>query len=260
MTIDSPREYFQIGKGTIWEGKNLYALYSEACSPWQWQPKLKESPTDVGLDCFSTPFDSTAVRFLEQMDVPAHKIASFESGHPPALRCRPDGQAPDHVDRHGHAGGMRKPWPQCAPAGNDELALLKSPAPTQPRPEEMNLRTIPEMAESSGVPVGLSDRTLGRTAPRQRWHSGACIVEKHFTLSRSQARAGQRFLVEPTNSRQMVESIRIVEKAIGKVRYGTNTRRRRVVCSAGRCSSSRTSRPARSSPKRMFGPSDPDTG
>jgi pseudaminic acid synthase len=219
ITINCHTEPFRI-KGTMWEGRNLYELYGEAYTPWEWQPKLKQVADDLGLDCFSTPFDFTAVDFLEKMDVPAHKIASFElvdlslirrvacTGKPVIMST---GMASlTEIDEAVRA---------FRDGGGKQLALLKCTSAYPAPPEEINLRTIPHLAEAFGVPIGLSDHTLGIAVPVAAVALGACIVEKHFTLSRSTPGPDSAFSLEPQEFKQMVDAIRIVEKALGCVSY-----------------------------------------
>lgn len=220
ITIDCDNEYFRIGKGTIWEGRILYDLYKEAYTPWEWQPKLKEVAHDLGIDFFSTPFDHTAVDFLQKMNVPAYKIASFELVDIPLIQ---------HVAKTGKPIIMSTGMARLAEideaveaardAGCKELALLKCTSAYPAPPEEMNLRTIPHMAEAFGLPVGLSDHTLGIAVPVAAVTLGACIIEKHFTLSRSVPGPDSAFSLEPHEFKVMVEAIRIAEKAIGEVNY-----------------------------------------
>ena len=220
MTIDYDNEYFRIGKGTIWEGRTLYDLYKEAYTPWEWQPKLKIIANDLGMDLFSTPFDKTAVDFLGKMDVPAYKIASFELVDIPLIQ---------YVARTGKpiimSTGMAtlaeidEAVTEAREAGCKEIALLKCTSAYPADPAEMNLRTISHMAEAFGVPVGLSDHTLGIAVPVVAVALGACIVEKHFTLSRSIPGPDSSFSLEPQEFKEMVDAIRTTEKALGKVSY-----------------------------------------
>lgn len=220
LTIDCRNEYFQIGKGTIWEGRNLYELYGEAYTPWDWQPKLKQIANELGLDCFSTPFDATAVEFLEQMDVPAHKIASFELVDIPLLqRVARTGKPVILSTGMATLEEIELAVRTLREAGNEQLALLKCTSAYPARPEDMNLRTIPDLAERFDVPVGLSDHTLGIAVPVAAVTLGACIVEKHFTLSRSTPGPDSAFSLEPQEFQQMVEAIRVAEKALGRVNY-----------------------------------------
>jgi N-acetylneuraminate synthase len=227
ITINSDRREFQIGAGTLWAGKNLYQLYGEAYTPWDWQPKLKELATSLGLDCFSTPFDDTAVDFLERMQAPAHKVASFELVDIPLLRkiaatgkpvIMSTGMATlaeiDEAVRALREGGCR------------ELALLKCTSAYPAPPEEMNLRTIPHLAAAFGVPAGLSDHTLGITAAVTAVALGACIIEKHFTLSRAARGPDAAFSLEPAEFKAMVQAVREAEQALGRVSYEATERER----------------------------------
>ena len=165
LTIDCDNEYFRI-KGTIWEGKNLYDLYSEAYTPWDWQPKLKKISEDLGLDLFSTPFDFTAVDFLEQMDVPAYKIASFEIVDLPLLRkIAKTGKPIIMSTGMATLAEIDEAVQTVREAGGTQLALLKCTSAYPALPEEMNLHTIPHLAQAFDVPVGLSDHTLGMAVP-----------------------------------------------------------------------------------------------
>lgn len=220
ITIDCDREYFRIGKGTIWEGRNLYDLYKEASTPWEWQPKLKEIANGIGLDFFSTPFDDTAVDFLEEMKVPAYKIASFELVDIPLIQCVAKTGKPIIMST-GMAtlAEIDEAVKAAKEAGVKEIALLKCTSAYPALPAEMNLRTIPHLADAFGLPVGLSDHTLGIAVPVAAVALGACIVEKHFTLSRAVQGPDSAFSLEPHEFKAMVEAIHIAEKAIGKVSY-----------------------------------------
>jgi pseudaminic acid synthase len=220
MTLNERTSFFQIGKGTIWEGRNLYDLYGEAFTPWEWQPKLKQAAQDLGLACFSTPFDFSAVDFLEQMQVPAHKIASFEIVDLPLIRC---------VARTGKPTIMSTGMASLAEiddavrafreAGGTQLALLKCTSAYPSLASDMNLRTIPHLAQSFGVPAGLSDHTLGIEVPVAAVVLGACIIEKHFTLSRATPGPDSAFSLEPGEFKAMVQAVRTTEQALGRVSY-----------------------------------------
>ena len=221
LTIDCNNEYFRI-KETLWEGKTLYDLYNEAYMPWEWQPKLKEIADSLGLDLFSTPFDSTAVDFLEDMGVPAYKVASFELIDLPLLR-RVAATGKPVILSTGMASlaeideavqGIRQ-------AGGKDLALLKCTSAYPAPIEEANLRTLPHLSQAFDVPVGLSDHTIGLVTPVAAVALGACIVEKHFTLSRSMSGPDSAFSMEPEEFRTMVNAIRETEKALGKISYET---------------------------------------
>jgi len=221
LTINCSNEYFRIGKGTIWEGRTLYDLYSEAYTPWDWQPKLKEIAEGLGLGLFSTPFDSTAVDFLEQMGVPAHKVASFEIVDLPLLRKIAKTAKPI-IMSNGMAtlAEIDEAVQTIREAGGTQLALLKCTSAYPALPEEMNLHTIPHLAEAFDVPAGLSDHTLDIAVPVAAVALGACIIEKHITLSRADGGPDSAFSLEPEEFRTMVDSIRIAERALGRVHYG----------------------------------------
>jgi pseudaminic acid synthase len=220
ITIDSDKEYFKI-KGTIWEGQKLYDLYGKAYTPWDWQPKLKKIADEIGIILFSTPFDKTAVDFLEEMDVPAYKIASFELVDIPlieyvASKGKPIIMSTGMVTRE----EIQDAVTAARNAGAKEIALLKCISAYPALPEEMNLRTIPDIAEKFGVVSGLSDHTLGIAVPIVAVTLGACIIEKHFTLFRKNHGPDSAFSLEPKEFKEMVDAIRTAEKAIGNVHYG----------------------------------------
>lgn len=222
LTINCDNEYFRIGKGTIWEGRNLYDLYGDAYTPWDWQPELKQVAEDLGLDLFSTPFDETAVEFLEDMDVPAYKIASFELVDL-ALINRVALTGKPIVMSTGMAtlAEIDEAVSTFRGAGGKELALLKCTSSYPAPVTEINLRTIPHLSEAFGVPAGLSDHTLGIAVPVAAVTLGACIIEKHFTLSRERSGPDSAFSLEPHEFKLMSDAIRIAEQALGEIRYGS---------------------------------------
>ena len=220
MTINCTKEYFKIGKGTIWEGKNLYQLYCEAYTPWDWQPKLKTVADGLGLHFFSTPFDFTAVDFLEKMSVPAHKIASFELVDIPLIRkVAATGKPTIMSTGMASLTEIDEAVRAFRSAGGTQLALLKCTSAYPSPPEEMNLLTIPHLAEAFGVPSGLSDHTLDVAVPVAAVTLGASIIEKHFTLNRSAGGPDAAFSLEPHEFKAMVQAVRTAERAVGKVSY-----------------------------------------
>ena len=219
MTIDAQNEFFQI-QGTIWEGRNLYDLYGEAYTPWDWQPKLKVIAENLGLDFFSTPFDHSAVNFLEGLDVPVYKVASFELVDMPLLKYIAKTGKPIIVSTGmASLAEIEEAVNTVRQFGGNHLALLKCTSAYPAPPEDMNLRTIPHLGEAFGVPVGLSDHTLNSEVAVAAVALGACIVEKHFTLSREQPGPDSSFSMEPHEFKEMVRAIRSVEKALGRVQY-----------------------------------------
>lgn len=221
LTIASDREYFRVGGGTLWDGRTLHDLYAEAYTPWEWQPKLKAVADRLGLDLFSTPFDPTAVDFLEEMGVPAHKVASFEIVDLPLVeRIARTGKPVIMSTGMATLGEIDEAVRAARRAGASQLALLKCTSAYPARPESMNLRSIPHLAGAFGVPAGLSDHTLGVAVPVAAVALGACLIEKHFTLSRATPGPDSAFSLEPDEFRAMVEAVRTAEKALGEVRYG----------------------------------------
>lgn len=220
MTIDVRGGAFELGKGTIWAGKNLFDLYGEAYTPWEWQPKLKALAESLGLHCFSTPFDFSAVDFLERMDVPAHKIASFELVDLPLIRrVAATGKPVIMSTGMGSLAEIDEAVRAFREAGGRELALLKCTSAYPSPAAEMNLRTIPHLAEAFGVAAGLSDHTLGIAVPVAAVALGACIIEKHFTLSRATPGPDSAFSLEPSEFKAMVQAVRETEQALGRVGY-----------------------------------------
>lgn len=220
LTLDCDNQYFQIGSGTIWEGRNLHQLYGEAYTPWDWQPKLKVLAEELGMDCFSSPFDFTSVDFLEKMNVPAYKIASFELVDLPLIRkVAATGKPTIMSTGMASLGEIEDAVRAFREAGGKELALLKCTSAYPSPPEEMNLRTIAHLAEMFHVPAGLSDHTLGITVPVTAVAVGACIIEKHFTLSRAAGGPDAAFSLEPQEFKAMVEAVRTAERALGRVNY-----------------------------------------
>lgn len=219
ITINCHTEPFRI-KGTIWEDRNLFELYGEAYTPWEWQPQLKQVAEELGLDCFSTPFDFTAVDFLERMNVPAHKIASFELVDLPLIRKVAQAGKPVIMSTGmASLAEIEEAVQTFREAGGSQLALLKCTSAYPSPPEDMNLRTIPHLANAFDVPVGLSDHTLGIAVPVGAVALGACIIEKHFTLSRSAPGPDSAFSLEPHEFKAMVDAVRTMEKALGRVSY-----------------------------------------
>jgi N-acetylneuraminate synthase len=228
ITIRSGAPEFRIGGGTLWDGRTLHDLYAEACMPWHWQPKLQALATELGLDFFSSPFDSTAVEFLVGMDVPVYKIASFELVDLPLIRkVAATGKPLIMSTGMASLNEIEEAVGTAREAGVQQLALLKCTSGYPARPEEMNLRAIGDLAARFGVPIGLSDHTLGTVVPVAAVALGASIVEKHFTLSRSETGPDSAFSLEPSEFRELVEGIRVSEKALGVVSYNVGEAERK---------------------------------
>ena len=225
ISLKSDKEYFRVSGGTLWDGKTLYDLYEEACTPWEWQPKLKQVANDLGLDLFSSAFDETAVEFLEDMGVPAHKVASFELVDIPLIRKMARTGKP-LIMSSGMASleEIEEAMAAARESGATQIALLKCTSAYPASPEEMNLRTIPELASRFSVPVGLSDHSMGIAAPIAAVALGACIVEKHLTLSRSTPGPDSAFSLEPPEFKAMVDAVRSAEQALGRVYFGLSVK------------------------------------
>ena len=228
ITIDCDNEYFQIKQGTLWDGKTLYQLYKEAYTPWEWQPKLKEIAQREGLICFSSVFDKSAVDFLEEIDVPAYKIASFEITDIPLIEYVASKGKPVIISTGiATLSDIEEAVNACKRMGNNQIALLKCTSAYPAPLEEINLRTIPSMADTFKTVVGLSDHTLGIPVPIASVALGGCIIEKHLTLDRKLGGPDAAFSLEPSEFKEMVKSVREVEKALGEVSYELTKRIRR---------------------------------
>lgn len=223
MTIDCDTDYFRITDGT-WKGDNLYQLYQKAYTPWEWQAELKEEADRVGIDFFSTPFDKKSVDFLEKMGVEFYKIASFELVDLPLLHYVASKGKPMIVSTgmgtlseiHDAVSTIRK-------TGNGQLVLLRCASAYPAVTDEMNLKTMQHMADTFGVPVGLSDHSMGTAGAVAAVALGAKVIEKHFCLDRSVPSPDASFSMIPAEFRNMVNDVRQAEKAIGDVAYGVSS-------------------------------------
>lgn len=227
LTIDCDNEYFKLDSGTIWDGRTLYDLYSEAYTPWEWQKELKEYANSIGLIFFSTPFDKTAVDFLEELDVPVYKVASFEIMDIPLIEYIASKGKPIIMSIGvASLSDIEEAVDTCKRMGNDQIILLKCTSSYPAKIEDANLNTIPNMKETFGVEVGLSDHTLGITVPVVSVALGARVIEKHFILDKSIGGPDASFSLEPQGFKQMVDAVRDAEKALGKVDYNMTERKK----------------------------------
>jgi pseudaminic acid synthase len=221
ITIQSDRECFRIRGGTLWDGRTLYDLYGEAYTPWEWQPELKALCDELGLDLFSSAFDPTAVDFLETLNVPVHKVASPELVDIPLIRKMARTGKPlilstgmatlEEIDEALAAARSE---------GASQIALLRCTSSYPAPSEEMNLRSIPDMAQRFGLPVGLSDHTPGIAVSVAAVALGASLIEKHLTWSRADGGPDAAFSLEPQEFKSLVDAIRSAEKSLGQVQYG----------------------------------------
>jgi pseudaminic acid synthase len=220
ITISVDRPEFRTSDRSLWAGRSIYELYKEASTPWDWQPKLKKVADDLGITLFSSPFDKTAVDFLDSMNAPAFKVASFEIVDIPLIEYIASKGKPVIISTGlANLSEIEEAVSTARKAGATQISLLKCTSSYPAEPEDMNLRTIPHMAEAFGVPVGLSDHTLGIAVPVAAVAMGACIIEKHFVLSRSVPSVDSAFSLEPQEFKSMVEAVRTAEKSLGEITY-----------------------------------------
>lgn len=220
MTLDCDNDYFKIRQDTVWDGSTFYELYDDAYLPWEWQPKLKKIAEKLGLIAFSSPFDKTSVDFLEKMDVPAYKIASFEITDIPLIETVASCGKPVIISTGiAEFSDIKLAIETCKKQDNHQIALLKCTS-SYPAPiESTNLKTIPHMAETFKTVVGLSDHSLEPVVPLGAVALGAKIIEKHFILDRKMGGPDSKFSLEPDEFNSMVNSVRTLETAMGKVSY-----------------------------------------
>ena len=221
ITINSDKKYFQVRVNKAWKGQTLYSLYKKAYTPWEWMPKLKKYAESKGLICFSTPFDNTAVDFLEKINVQLYKVASFEVIDIPLLKKIGQTKKPVIMSR-GMASleEIKLAIKTLRKSGCSEIALLHCISSYPAKFEEMNLATIPDMIKKFNTAVGLSDHSMGSTASIAAIGLGAKMIEKHITLSRTDGGPDAEFSLEPDEFKKLVASIRDAEKSIGKIFYG----------------------------------------
>jgi pseudaminic acid synthase len=219
ITIDSKKDDFII-KGTIWEGRNLHELYQEAYTPWEWHEALFEEAEKQGLICFSSPFDKTAVDFLEKLGAPAYKIASFEITDIPLIEYVASKGKPIIISTGiAELKDIELALNACRKVGNNDIALLKCTS-SYPAPiNEANMIMVQDLAKRFNVISGLSDHTMGSTAPVVATCFGAKIIEKHFILDRSIGGADASFSMNEIEFAEMVNAVREAEIAIGVVDY-----------------------------------------
>jgi len=219
ITIDCDNECFLI-KGGLWDGYKLYDLYKEASTPWEWHKAIKEECELVGLDFLSTPFDLTAVDFLEELGLEFYKIASFELIDIPLIEYAASKGKPMIIScGMGSVDEIQDAVDACKRSGNEQIVLLKCTSEYPADPEYMNLLTIPDMAARFDVKVGLSDHSMGSLAAVVGVSLGACVIEKHFCLDRSIKNPDSEFSMEPAEFKQMVADVREAAKLRGVVNY-----------------------------------------
>jgi len=219
LTIDYDNEYFKIKEG-IWKGQTLYNLYQEAYTPWEWHEELFNVAREEGLMCFSTPFDKTAVDFLEKLNNPIYKIASFEIQDIPLIEYAASKGKPMIMSTGiAELEDINIAVNTCRKSGNNDITLLKCTSAYPAPIEETNLATMNNMRDTFCVKVGLSDHTLGITLPVVATTLGAKVIEKHFILDKSIGGPDSSFSLDLEEFSLMVKSVREAEKAIGEVNY-----------------------------------------
>lgn len=220
LTIDCQNEYFRVGNGT-WEGENLYSLYGKAYTPWEWQAELKEEADRIGIDFLSTPFDTTAVDFLEDMGLEFYKIASFEMVDLPLIEYIASKGKPIIMSTGmGTMEEIKEAVETVYKTGNRQLALLKCSSAYPADPADMHLRTIPDMIAKLDLPIGLSDHSMGSLSAVTAVALGATVLEKHFCISREIENPDASFSMTPEEFKEMVQQVRACEAALGEARYG----------------------------------------
>lgn len=235
ITLDCKNDYFKLSHGTIWDGKYLYELYQEAYTPWEWHEKLFQVAREEELICFSSPFDFSAIDFLEELHTPAYKIASFEIMDIPLIRYAAQKQKPLIISTGiAELQDIELAVQTCRKEGNNEIALLKCTS-AYPAPFEMaNLKTIPDLQNHFQTVAGLSDHTLGIVSPVVAVSLGAGIIEKHFILDKKLGGPDAAFSLDPAEFAAMVKAVRQAEAALGQVNYELTDKVKKSRLSTGR--------------------------
>jgi len=222
ITINSRNSDFFINdKKSLWRGKNLYDLYKEAHTPWDWQEKIVKRSNKLGMLCFSTPFDETAVDFLEKINVPAYKISSFENVHLPLIKKVAQTGKPIILSTGlATKNEIEEAVETLKIGGCKEFALLKCTSAYPALPTNSNILTIPDLRKNFNCEVGLSDHTMGIGTALAAISHGATIIEKHFTLDRNDGGVDSSFSIEPAEMKILVEESARAWQALGKISYG----------------------------------------
>jgi len=220
ITIDVKSDYFKIDSGTAWDGQYLHDLYEQAHTPWEWHQQIFELAEQEGLYCFSSPFDPTAVDFLEQFDPPAYKIASFEITDLPLIEKVAKTGRPIIISTGiADESDIELAIKTCRDSGNNEICILKCTSSYPAEPKDANLNTIPDIANRFDVVPGLSDHTLGIEGPVVAVSLGARVIEKHIILDKSIGGADAHFSLDESEFKAMVDAVRKAEEMLGKVDY-----------------------------------------
>ena len=227
ITLNCNNEDFMIDGGTLWDGQNLYQLYEKAYTPWEWHQELFDYAREIGIDIFSSPFDKTAVDFLEKFNPSAYKIASFEITDYELIRYTASKGRPMIISTGiATIDEIQDAVDICRSEGNDEIVLLKCTSAYPAPLDEANLTMIPSLAQTFSVVSGFSDHTIGSTAPIVAVTLGAKVIEKHFILDKSIGGADAEFSMDKEEFSKMIIAIRETEKLLGKVNYTLDEKRK----------------------------------
>jgi len=228
LTLDSDRADFIIKGGTLWDDRKLYDLYKEAYLPWEWHKELFDYAREIGIDIFSSPFDKSAVDFLEQFNPSAYKIASFEITDYELIRYTASKGKPIIISTGiATIDEIQDAVDICRSEGNNNIILLKCTSAYPAPLEDANLKMIPNLAETFGVVSGFSDHTIGSTAPVTAVALGAKVIEKHFIIDKSIGGADAKFSMDRDEFTNMVKAVRDTEKLLGRVNYGMSENKRK---------------------------------
>ena len=228
ITIDSKKKYFKINQDTHWDGLFLYDLYKKAFLPWEWHKPIFDLAKDIGIVCFSSPFDNSAVDLLEELNTPIYKIASFEITDIPLITYVASKGKPMIISTGiADIDDIKLAIETCKSVGNNDITILKCTSAYPAEPEDANLLTIPDLKERFGVKVGLSDHTLGIECPVVATALGATVIEKHFILDKSIGGPDAHFSLDEKEFTKMVLAVRNTEKMMGKADYEMNEKKKK---------------------------------
>ena len=223
LSLDVDNEYFKVKSEGLWKGYRPFDLYKEAAMPYEWQPKLQKVSQNLGLEFFSSPFDKGGVDFLETLDVPKYKIASFEITDIPLIEYAASKGKPVIISTGvAELEDIELAVETCRSAGNDDITLLKCTSNYPASLDDANLLTIPDMKEKFGVNVGVSDHTMGSIVPIVAVSLGAQVVEKHFILDRNLGGPDAAFSMEPEDFKRMTQDVRNAAVTLGQVSYSVS--------------------------------------
>ena len=223
LTLDIDNEFFGPRPSGLWKGRTPYELFQEASMPYEWQPKLKKVANNLGIEFFSSPFDLQGVDFLEAMGVPMYKIASLEITDIPLIKYTASKGKPIIISTGvADLSDIELAIKACRSVGNNDITILKCTSEYPAPFDKANLRTIPNMKDTFGVKVGVSDHTMGSTVPVVAVALGATVVEKHFVLDRSMGGPDAAFSMEPHEFKELVKSVREAEASVGEIKYGVS--------------------------------------